>query len=102
MSLMLAVFIIAIVLMLATGFYGLLATHNLIRILISLEVLVKAATLLLIVAGYMADKIALAQTFAITLIIIEVMLLVVAAGIVLNVYRHNNTLDTRKLSNLKG
>ncbi len=102
MNLIFAMFIIAVVLITVTGIYGLVATRNLLRILIALEVLTKAATLLLIAAGYIAGKMPLAQAFAITLIIIEVVVVVVAAGIVLGAHRHNNTLDTRKLSNLKG
>lgn len=102
MSLMFAVFIIAVVLMLVVGFYSLIMTRNLIRIMISLEILTKSVTLFLIVAGYQAGKMALGQTFAITLIIIEVVILVIIAGIVLGIFRHNGSLDAGKLNNLKG
>jgi len=102
MSVCLVIFLIAIALMFVTGFYCLIMTRNLIRILIALEILTKAATLLLITAGYISGKMATAQAFAITLIIVEVVVIAIAAGIVLGAYRHNETLDTRKLNNLKG
>lgn len=85
-----------------TSFYCLLATRNLIRILIGLEIMTKGVTLLLAFAGYLTGETALAQTFIITLIIIEVVVAVVAVGIAVGAFKHNNTLDVRKLRNLQG
>ncbi|HBC86212.1 MAG TPA: hypothetical protein DCZ94_04585 [Lentisphaeria bacterium] len=93
---------IFIPLLLITGIYCILVTRNLIRIIIGLEILTKAVTLLIIVAGYATGELALAQTLVITLIIIEVVVMVVAAGIIINVSRHNSSLDVRKLEKLKG
>lgn len=84
------------------GFYCIIATRNLIRTLIGLEILTKAVTLLIILAGYVTGRTALAQTLAITLIIIEVVVMVVAAGVIVNIFRHNDSLDVRNLRNLKG
>jgi len=80
MSLMLMLFVLSIVLIFITGIYCLLVTRNLLRVLIALEVLTKAVTLLLILAGYLSGQLPLAQAFVITLIIIEVVVVVVAAG----------------------
>jgi NADH-quinone oxidoreductase subunit K len=84
------------------GIYCLLITKNLIRILIGLELLTKAVTLLIILAGYISGRIGLAQSMVITLIVIEVVVIVVAAGIVLAVFRHNDSLNVKNLQNLKG
>ena len=43
-----------------------------------------------------------AQAYVLTIIVIEVVLVVVATGIVLGIYRETDVLDTRKLNNLKG
>jgi len=102
MTLLFTLFIIAVVLMLAVGLYSLVVTRNLIRILLSVEILTKAVTLLMIGAGYAIDKMADVQSYVISIIVIEVMILVVATGIVFGVYRHTETLDTKKLNNLKG
>jgi NADH-quinone oxidoreductase subunit K len=99
---MLMLFWIAIVLLFITGIYCLLVTRNLIRILIALEILTKGVTLLLIAAGYATGQMSLAQSLVITLIIIEVVVIAVAAGIVIGLHKYNDTLDTRKLRNLKG
>jgi len=97
-----AVFGFGVVLVLATGFYCVVTTRNMIRALIGLELLTKAVTVLLVLAGYLSGRIGLAQALAITLIVIEVAVIVVAVGIVLNLYRHHQSLDTEPLRNLKG
>lgn len=102
MSILLALFITAVALILAIGIYSLVVTRNLMRILISVEILTKAVTLLMIAAGYFVGNMAAAQSFVITIIILEVVLLVVLTGILLGAYKANGTLDTRKLNNLKG
>lgn len=102
MSEMLMLFGVAVVLLFITGIYCLLATRNLIRILIALEILTKGVTLLLIAAGYAIGQMSLAQALVITLIIIEVVVIAVAAGIVIGIHKYNETLDIRKLRNLKG
>ena len=84
------------------GFYCILVTRGLIRAIIGLELLIKAVTLLVIVMGYLNNNMALAQSFVITIIVIEVVLVVIAGGVALQVFRKNGDLDTRRLTNLKG
>ncbi len=102
MTLLFTLFIIAALLLLAIGFYSMVVTRNLMRILISVEILVKAVTLLMIGAGYMTGNMAAAQAYVVSIIVIEVMILVVSVGILFGVYKSNGTLDTTKLNNLKG
>lgn len=82
--------------------YCILVSRNLIRILIGLELLTKAVTLLIIVGGYVTGRSALAQSMVITLIIVEVVVIAVAAGIVIGSHKHTDALDVRGLRNLKG
>jgi NADH:ubiquinone oxidoreductase subunit K len=84
------------------GIYCLLASYNLIRLLIGLEILIKAVTLLLVVVGFVTDHLALTQSLVITLIVIEVVIMTVSVGVVLGIHNHNNSLDARKIRNLKG
>jgi len=95
-------FVTAVALLFFTGLYSLLVSRNLIRVLIAVEILTKAATLMIIIAGNLTGQTGLAQAFVITLIIIEVVVIAVAAGIVIGIFRHNDTLDTRQIKNLKG
>ena len=91
-----------IVLTFVCGLYCIVVTRNLIRAIIGLELLIKAVTLLVIVVGYVTGKTALTQAMVITIIVIEVVIAVVAGGIALRVFRHNDSLDVRKLNKLKG
>ena len=91
-----------IALIFVCGFYCILVTRSLIRAIIGLELLIKAVTLLIIVVGYLNNNMALAQSLVITIIVIEVVLVVIAAGVALQVFRRNDDLDTRRLNNLKG
>ena len=94
---------IAVIIMLfIAGLYCILVTRNLMRVLIGLELLTKAVTLLLIVAGYAVGRVALVQAVVITLIVIEVVVIAVMAGVILSIYRHTGSLDAGNLKTLKG
>lgn len=93
---------IFIILLFITGFYCILASFNMVRAVLGLEILIKAATLFIILAGYITGRQALAQAIVITLIVIEIVVMVVAGGVILWAFRHNNNIDPRQLSNLKG
>ncbi len=84
------------------GMYCILATYNLVRALIGLELVIKAVTLSLVLAGYVSGHPVLTQALVITLIVVEVVLIAVAVGIVLGIYRHNGSLDVREIRRLKG
>jgi NADH-quinone oxidoreductase subunit K len=96
------IFGVGVVATLVVGFYSLLTTRNLIRALIALEVLTKAVTLLIVVAGTVSRQLGLAQALAITLIVIEVAVIVAAIGIVLCVHRRTGSVDASQLRNVKG
>ncbi|MFA4984699.1 MAG: NADH-quinone oxidoreductase subunit K [Candidatus Omnitrophota bacterium] len=96
------VFTVFIAMLAFAGFYCILVTRNLIRALIGLEILNKAVTLLFIVVGYITGRQALVQALVITTIVIEVVIIVVAGGVIMSVYRNDESLDARNLRNLKG
>ena len=93
---------IFVTLLIITGVYCMLVSFNLIRVIIGFEILVKAATLLIISAGYVSGRSALAQAMVITLIVIEIVVMVVAGGVALWAFRHNESIDLRDLKELKG
>ena len=102
MSLLYMLFLVGAALLIAIGVYGIVVTRNLMRVILSVEVLTKAVTLVMIGAGYETDKMGMAQSFVITIIVIEVMLLVIATGILFGVFKNNGSLMTDQLNNLKG
>ena len=93
---------IAIVILTLCGVYCLLATQSLIRALLGVEILVKAATLLIILVGRVTGCNGLAQSLVITLIVIEVVLMVIAGGIIFWIFRHTNDINTKDIMELKG
>ncbi len=84
------------------GFYYVLTTTNQIRLIIGLELITKALTVGLILAGRLTGKMGLAQSLVITLIVVEVVLMVVAAGLILSGHRLTGQVDRRNLRNIKG
>lgn len=94
-------FSLFVIMIFIVGIYCTLITYNLIRALIGLEILMKAVTLSIIVVGYVTDHVALAQSLVITLIVVEVAVITVAVGVVLGIYRHTNSLDVRRLRELR-
>lgn len=92
-----------VVLLLAvTGFYCMLLTYNLLRILIGLEILIKGVTLLIISAGHLSGRMALAQEMVITVIVIEVVVMIVAAGVIIGFHREYDSINVRNTRSLKG
>jgi NADH-quinone oxidoreductase subunit K len=79
-----------------------LASRSIVRQLIGLEIVSKAAMLALISAGAMANNLIFAQALLLTMIVIEVV--VVAAGLALLVknFRLNGSADIWTLNGLKG
>ena len=90
------------VLLLIAGLYCIMVSTNLIRILIGVELIAKALTLLLVAAGHLSGRGGLGEALAITLIVVEVVVIAVAAGVVVGAYRYAQSLSARHLESLKG
>lgn len=86
----------------AVGLYCIIFSHNLIRVLIGIELLTKSVTLLLALAGAVTGRMALAEAFIITLIVLEVVAIAVAAGLVVGIFNHHGQARTRVIRELKG
>lgn len=88
--------------LIALGVFMLVMTSNMIRVVLAVEVMMKAVTLLLIYAGQINGQLGLAQTFIVTQIVIEIVLAAVASGLVINIYRKTGQRELRKLNKLNG
>lgn len=93
---------ITVVMLFCIGLYTLLASRNLLRMLIGFEIISKGVTLAIITAGSVNGQIVLSQTLAITAIVVEVVFIAIALAIVMIIQRKRHSLDVRKLTNLKG
>jgi NADH:ubiquinone oxidoreductase subunit K len=94
--------LIAVLGLLAVGLYGLLITRNLIKIVIALQILVKAAILALVAASSVSGQINLGQSLAATVIVADTVVAVVGMALAVQVRRRFGTLDVKALSTLRG
>jgi NADH-quinone oxidoreductase subunit K len=81
--------------------YTLLISRNLIKVVIGLQILVKAAMLALILAGRANGKIDIAQSLALTVIVADTIVAVVALALAVQVRRRFGTLDIQALTTLR-
>ena len=88
--------------LLGVGFYGLLITRNLIKVVMMLQILIKAVVLALIFAGKVSGNLGLGQSAAATVIVADTIVAVVGLALAVQVRRRFGTLDVPKISTLKG
>ena len=91
-----------VVLLLGIGFYGLLITRNLIKIVLVLQILVKASVMALVLAGRSGGNPGLGQSIAATVIVADTIVAVVGLALAVQVRRRTGTLDVAKISTLRG
>jgi NADH-quinone oxidoreductase subunit K len=88
--------------LLGCGIYGLLARRDVIRMFIATEVIAKAATLSLILGGYLQGNEQIAQALVVTVILIEVISTAVGLSLVVVAYRRIGSLDIKDLRTFRG
>ncbi len=92
---------IAVLGLLGAGLVGLLVTRNLIKVVVGLQVLVKGAMLALVLAGRLSGQVQVGQTMALTVIVADTIVSVVALALAVQVRRQFGTLDLQALSTLR-
>jgi NADH-quinone oxidoreductase subunit K len=92
---------VAVLGLIGVGFYALLITRNLIKVVIALQILVKGAMLAIVLAGRIAGNPNLGQSIAITVIVADTIVAVVALALAVQVRRHFGTLDLKALTTLR-
>ncbi|MDD2214459.1 MAG: NADH-quinone oxidoreductase subunit K [Oscillospiraceae bacterium] len=101
MNLVIVLLIIGL-LMIVAGCWCLMRTFHLLKMTIGIEVAMKAVTLFLVLAGRISGKIALSETFVITVMVAEVIVAVVGTGTAVGLFRKYGSMDVRNLKQLKG
>jgi NADH-quinone oxidoreductase subunit K len=96
------IILIGIAALFGVGFYGLLITRNLIKIVMVLQILIKGAVLALVFAGKLSGNLGLGQSTAATVIVADTIVAVVGLALAVQVRRRFGTLDIPKISTLKG
>lgn len=91
-----------VVALLGVGLYGLLITRNLIKIVMVLQILIKAVILALVLAGKLSGQLGLGQSTAATVIVADTIVAVVGLALAVQVRRRLGTLDVPKISSMRG
>lgn len=89
-------------LLIIAGCYCLIRTYHMLKIIIGIEIAMKAVTMFILIAGYISGNIGLSQTFIITIIMIEVVVALVVTGMTISLYKIYKSMDIRNLRKLKG
>lgn len=96
------IILFGVVALLGVGFYGLLITRNLIKVVMVLQILVKAVILALVLAGKLSGNPGLGQSTAATVIVADTIVAVVGLALAVQVRRRFGTLDVPEISTLRG
>jgi NADH:ubiquinone oxidoreductase subunit K len=84
------------------GLYGLLVSRHLIKQLIVLQILAKAAILALVLAGRLSGQPALGQSLAVTMIVADTVVAIIGLALAAQVRLRTGTFDVQALSRLRG
>jgi len=93
--------LIAVIGLIGVGIYGLLITRNLIKVIVALQILVKGVLIAFILAGSMQAKVNQAQSLALTVLIADTVVAVIALGLAVQVRKAFGSLDIKELTELK-
>jgi NADH-quinone oxidoreductase subunit K len=93
--------LIAIFVLVAGGLYGLLVVRNLIKVVVALQILVKGAMVALLLAGRLSGQVQIGQSLALTVIVADTIVSVVALALAVQIRRRFGTLDVGALSTLR-
>ena len=93
--------IILVIGLIGIGFYGLLISRNLIKVVVALQILVKGSMVALVLAGNMNGKVNLGQSLALTVVVADTIVAVIGLALAVQIRRHFGTLDLKALTTLR-
>ena len=95
-------YIIAALALFFIGLFAMITRTNLLQVVIGLEVMARGVTLMFILAGWYHGSFALAQSVAITVILIEAVTVAVALSLIVAAYSQHRSLSIAGIRRLKG
>jgi NADH:ubiquinone oxidoreductase subunit K len=88
--------------LLIIGTYGLMVARSLLKVVIALQLMVKGAIVILVVVGSLTGQLALGQSLAITVIVVDTLVAVIGLALVVQVKMQHGTLDIDSIINAEG
>jgi NADH:ubiquinone oxidoreductase subunit K len=92
---------VAILSLAGVGFYCLLASRNLIKVIVGLQLIVKGVALAFVLGGSLTGMMSQAQTMALTVIVADTIVAVIGLAMAVQIRHKMGTLDTKALTSLK-
>lgn len=83
------------------GLYCILATRNLIKVIVGLQLLVKGAVLAFMLAAHLTQNENLGQTLGVTIIVADTIVAVVGLALAVQIRLRTGSLDIQTISSLK-
>ena len=92
---------VAVLGLLGIGLAGLLVTRNLIKVVVGIQVMTKGGMLAMVLAGHLSGRVQTGAALALTVIVADTIVSVVALAFAVQVRRRFGTLDLQALSTLR-
>ena len=89
-------------LLLGIGAYGLMTAGSFLRVMIALQLMVKGALVILVVAGHLTGQNTLGQSLAITVITVDTLVMVIGLALAVQVKAHKGSLHIDEVINVEG
>ena len=87
--------------LLGIGIYGLLASRNLIKVIVALQILVKGAMVALVLAGRLRGAVSLGQSLAMTVIVADTIVAVIGLTLAVQIRQRPGSMDIKDLTSLR-
>ncbi len=84
------------------GIYAVIITRNIISVIIGLEIMTKGVTILLAAAGFFNARPHIMEPLIITMIVVEVVILMISAGYIINIAKKYDSLSVENIKKIKG
>ena len=96
------IMLIAGLVLILTGCFELIRTRHMLKIIIALELAIKAVSMFIVLGGWLNGNMPVAESFVVSIIVLEVVVATVLSGIAISIYHKHGNMDIRSLRNLKG
>lgn len=93
--------IVVVLSLIGIGLYGLMIARNLIKVVVGLQIATKGAILAFVLAGRLTSQVDLGQSLALTVIVADTIVAVVALALAVQVRQKFGTLNIEALKTLR-
>ena len=89
--------IIAVLVLLGVGLFGMMTLRNFVRIIIALQIAGKGVIIALVIGGIVSEQVNLAQSLAATFLVADTVVAVIGLALAVQIHRCYGTLDLKAL-----